>query len=174
MVSGDFKTTALILTLNSDKKYEEYLHKRDELKAKADTKKLAKFNEEFNRYKELKREKEHKNIANIRAIIKKYNKDAKMFLGGVSMIANDIIDYIKSDIKIFGNILVLLLIATLFFIFKKVEFVIIPVVVSLVSLIITTGFFGIFGWNVTVISSNFVSLQLIITISIILHLIVRY
>jgi len=36
------------------------------------------------------------------------------------------------------------------------------------------GILGIFGWEVTVISSNFISLQLIITMALTIHLIVRY
>ena len=36
------------------------------------------------------------------------------------------------------------------------------------------GLLGTFGWQVTVISSNFISLQLIITMAITIHLIIRY
>ncbi len=174
LVSEDFKTTALILNLKDDKKYLEFIKTKKELKKRGDKAGLELLNKEFKRYKEYKREYDHKSIQQIRDTIKRYENRADMFLGGVNMIADDMISYIKSDLKIFGTILVLLLIGTLFFIFKKVEFVILPIIVSLVSLVVTSGIFGVFGWDITVISSNFVSLQLIITISIILHLIVRY
>ena len=174
LVSSDFKTTAILIYLKDDTKYLWYINKKKELKKEHKYQELKELNEEFKRYKDQQRELQHQNLIEIRNIISKYKNRAKMFLGGVNMIADDMINFIKSDLKIFGSILILLLIGSLLFIFKRVEFVIIPITVSVVSLVITTGFFGLFGWDITVISSNYVSLQLIITISIILHLIVRY
>jgi len=40
--------------------------------------------------------------------------------------------------------------------------------------IATSGLLGMFNWEVTVISSNFISIQLIITMSLTIHLTVRY
>ncbi len=156
LVSKDFKTTAIVLNL---KKY---------------TNKYKVHTEKFKRYRDEQRVKNHKMLIQIRGIMAKYQDNAKIFLGGVNMIADDMISFIKSDLLVYGSILLLMLIATLLIIFKEMKFVVIPVLVSVVSVIFTTGFFGFFGWDVTVISSNFVSLQLIITLSIILHLIVKY
>jgi len=156
LVSEDFKTTAIVLNL------------------KKNTNKYKPHTEQFRKYKDEQRVKNHKMLIQIRSIIAKYQSSAKIFLGGVNMIADDMISFIKSDLTIYGSILLLMLITTLLIIFREVKFVLIPILVSLVSVIFTAGFLGLFGWNVTVISSNFVSLQLIITLSIILHLIVKY
>jgi len=174
LVSSDFKTTALLLYLKNDKKYSDFINKRKELKKNGERGKLEQLEKQFKIYKDKKRETDHNNLIKIRKIMAKYQNNAKMFLGGVNMIADDMIGFIKSDLATFGSILLLLLIGTLFVIFKELKFVIIPILVSIVSVVFTMGFLGIFGWDVTVISSNFVSLQLIITLSIILHLIVKY
>ncbi|MDX1809556.1 MAG: MMPL family transporter [Sulfurospirillaceae bacterium] len=174
LVSSDFKTTAILLNLKEDKKYNEFIKKRNELRKKGDEAKILELNLKFKEYRNLRREIDHKNIIQIRSITQKYKNNAKIFLGGVNMIANDMISFIKSDLMIYGSVLLLLLITTLYFIFREMKFVLIPVLVSVVSVVFTTGFLGIFDWEVTVISSNYISLQLIITISIILHLIVRY
>ncbi len=174
LVSSDFKTTALLLYLKDDIKYKNFIAKRTKLKEEGDKKNLLLLEKDFKQYKDKKREINHQNLIQIRKIINKYQNNAKMFLGGVNMIADDMIGFIKSDLKIFGSILLLMLITTLLVIFKELKFVIIPILVSIVSVVFTAGFLGIFGWDVTVISSNFISLQLIITLSIILHLIVKY
>ncbi len=174
LVSGDFKTTALLLNLKDDLKYRNFIDQREKLEKLNDSVKLEKLQKAFKRYKDKKRELNHKTLIQIREVISKYQSSAKIFLGGVSMIADDMIGFIKSDLVMYGSILLLMLIATLLVIFKEIKFVLIPILVSVVSVVFTTGFLGIFGWDVTVISSNFVSLQLIITLSIILHLIVKY
>ncbi len=174
LVSSDFKTTALLLYLKDDIKYKNFIEKRAKLKREGNKKNLLLLEKKFKQYKDKKREINHKNLLQIRKIINGYQNSAKMFLGGVNMIADDMIGFIKSDLKIFGSILLIMLITTLLVIFKEVKFVIIPILVSVVSVVFTAGFLGIFGWDVTVISSNFISLQLIITLSIILHLIVKY
>ncbi len=174
LVSSDFKTTALLLYLKNDKTYSDFIQKRAKLRKDGEWKKLEELEKKFKLYKDKKRKIDHNNLNKIRTIMYKYKDSAKMFLGGVNMIADDMIGFIKSDLLTYGSILLLLLIGTLFVIFKELKFVIIPILVSVVSVVFTMGFLGIFGWDVTVISSNFVSLQLIITLSIILHLIVKY
>ncbi len=174
LVSNDFKTTAILLYLKNDKKYSNFIQKRAEFRKNGDRQKLDKLEKRFKIYKDKKRERDHNNLVKIRKIMAKYKNNAKMFLGGVNMISDDMIGFIKSDLATYGSILLLMLIATLLVIFRELKFVIIPILVSVVSVVFTMGFLGIFGWDVTVISSNFVSLQLIITLSIILHLIVKY
>ncbi len=174
LVSSDFKTTALLLYLKDDIKYKNFIKEQYKLEKEGNEEKLKQLNMRFQNYREYKTEVEHKNLIQIRKILSKYKSSGKLFLGGVSMIADDMIGFIKSDLKIFGSILLLLLITTLFVIFRDIKFVLIPIIVSVVSVIFTTGFLGLFDWEVTVISSNYISLQLIITISLILHLIVKY
>lgn len=182
LVSSDFKTTAVILNLKDDKKYFELLEKRNLLLTKKRNAKLSekekialdKTIKEFKIYRDLLREKDETNIAQIRAVIKKYNSNATIFLGGIDMIANDIVGFVKNDLLIYGSTLILLLIFILWLIFRNPRWVILPITICVLSVISTAGILGLFNLEVTVISSNFISLQLIITLAIVLHLIVRY
>ncbi|MDZ7818514.1 MAG: MMPL family transporter [Aliarcobacter sp.] len=182
LVSSDFKTTALILNLKNDAKYFELLEKRNSLLTKQREQKLTEEENiqlknaivEFKEYRDILRNKESLEIKNIRDIISKYQSNGKIFLGGVNMIASDIVGYVKNDLLIYGSTLILILIFVLWYIFRHIRWIIIPLFICLISVISTAGILGLFGWEVTVISSNFIALQLIITISIILHLIVRY
>lgn len=182
LVSSDFKTTALILSLKEDNKYYKLLEKRNSLLAlkregnistiqKQELKKVA---FQFKKHRDFLREKETNQIQEIRNIIKNYKSEASIFLGGISMIASDIVGYVKSDLLIYGSTLVILLITILWMIFRNLRWVVIPIMICLLSVIATSGILGLFNLEVTVISSNFISLQLIITLSIVLHLIVRY
>ena len=182
LVSPDFKTTALILHLKDDKKYFELLEKRNDLLAKKranniteeETNLLNKTIIGFKEYRDILREEETNDIKNIRTIISKYDNQASIFLGGINMIANDIVGFVRSDLMIYGSTLVFLLIFILWLIFRHPRWIILPIAICLLSVVSTAGVLGLFNWEVTVISSNFIALQLIITISIVLHLIVRY
>ena len=94
--------------------------------------------------------------------------------GGVSMIADDLISFIKNDLKVFGLGVLFFLVVTLSFIFRRPRWIFLPMLCCAFSVIAMMGLLGMFGWEVTIISSNFISLQLIITMAITIHLIVRY
>jgi len=182
LVSADFKTTGLLLNLKDDTKYFDLLEKRNNLLSKKRTstlnqnekKELENTILEFKKYRDSLRVKDEKEIAQIRAIIKKYDNNATIFLGGINMIANDIVGFVKSDLAIYGSTLVFLLILILWIIFRHPRWVVLPIIICLLSVVSTAGILGLFNLEVTVISSNFISLQLIITLAIVLHLIVRY
>lgn len=182
LVSSDFKTTALILNLKNDTKYFELLEKRNFLSTKEKDKtitneeknELEKTLIEFKNHRDLIRKNDAKNIENIRSIIKNHETNGKIFLGGVNMIASDAISFVKNDLLIYGISLVLIFMFILWYIFRRIRWVVIPLLICFISIISTGGVLGLFGWEVTVISSNFIALQLIITMSIVIHLIERY
>jgi len=116
----------------------------------------------------------HVYLNKIRKDIAKYSNQGKLFIGGVDMIADNMIGFIKSDIFTYGTTLTFIFIIILWLIFRKIKWIVIPILISALSIIATAGIIVLFGWKITVVSSNFVSLQLIITLSLVLHLIVRY
>jgi predicted RND superfamily exporter protein len=179
LVSKDFKTTALVLNLAPDNRYKDLLRQRRALLdlEKLDenqSKKLAKLEETIRVHRDTQREIEHQSIKQIRAIMDNYRNKGTLYLGGVSMIADDMITYIKHDVLFYGASLFVILSLALFAIFGQLRWVSVPALVCLYSVVATTGALAYFGWEITVISSNFIALQLIITLSIIIHLIVRY
>ena len=90
------------------------------------------------------------------------------------MITSDMISFIQNDIVVFGVGVIAFLIAALTYFFRKLRWVLLPLSCCLLSVSVMVGFLGFMDWRVTVISSNFISLLLIITMSLTIHLIVRY
>jgi predicted RND superfamily exporter protein len=113
-------------------------------------------------------------ISQIRNVIAKHQPNATIFLGGLPMITHDIIEYISSDLLVFSTIVILVMAAILLAIFKSVRFMLLPLGVAIITALTMTGILGLLGWKITVISSNFFSLLLVMTLSIMVHLIVRY
>ncbi|MDC0234550.1 MMPL family transporter [Candidatus Pelagibacter sp.] len=116
----------------------------------------------------------HKNILEIRQIIQSYDDVGKIYLGGIPMIADDMMTFIKSDIVVFGLGVLLFIILTLWFVFRKIIWIIVPISSCLFSVVIMMGLLGILGWKVTVISSNFIALMLILTMAMNIHMSTRF
>ena len=113
-------------------------------------------------------------IKQIRDIKQGFSEVGTVYLGGIPMIAHDMIEYVKSDLVVFGLGVFLLLVAIQAFIFRRVRWIIITLGCCMITAVMSMGVLGIFDWPVTVISSNFVALLLIITMSLVIHLIVRF
>ncbi len=182
IVSADFKTTGMLANLKEDTLWQDFVKKRNALRIKEkdgsitpeERQELAKVIADFDAHREMMREIEHENIARVRAIIAKYNNEADLFLGGVTMIADDLITFVKGDLRVFGLGVLLFLIVMLWIIFRQARWILLPILTCSFSVVATSGIMGMTGWEVTVISSNFMSIQLIITMAITIHLIVRY
>ncbi len=116
----------------------------------------------------------HKNILEIREVIKKYNQNAEIYLGGIPMIADDMMTFIKNDIFTFGLGVLGFIILTLWYVFRKLIWIIIPISSCFFSVVLMIGFLGFVGWKVTVISSNFIALMLILTMAMNIHMSTRY
>ncbi|MDR4505407.1 MAG: MMPL family transporter [Candidatus Scalindua sp.] len=182
LISSDLKMTMLVVNFAEDEEYDRLILRRGELLKKKKDKTItpaqaAELEEITIKYRECKirldRER-HSDIAAIREIKERYGDDGELFLGGVSMIADDMTTFIRNDIKIFGIGIFIFLIVTLGVIFRKIRWVVLPILCCALSVLAMIGLLGMFGWEVTVISSNFISLQLIITMALTIHLIVRY
>ncbi len=182
LVSSDLRTTALQVILPDDPLFKQLLERRNQLRQKTDASGLSaaertELNDVQKRFKvhrDAMRLSQHHNIEEVRAVMARHRGTAELFLGGVSMIADDLISFIKSDLEVFGLCVLSLLALTLWLIFRQLHWVVLPLLCSVLSVVATCGLLGMFGWEVTVISSNFISLQLIITMSVVIHLIVRY
>jgi len=182
IVSRDLKTAALVASLKDDETYRTLINRRNDYLAGRDNQGLTP--EEAEKLRDTTRqirarldhlnEIQHRDIAAVRAIMDKYRGDAELYLGGASMIADDMISFVKMDLKGFGLGVFFLLVVMLGIIFRRVRWVVLPMLCCFLSVIAMMGILATFGWAVTVISSNFISLQLIITLAIVVHLIVRY
>ena len=159
VISEDGKTTGIIVNIKEDVN----LKNLDDKSKK-----------EIEKYKDLRKKKNHKNIVEIRELIKSYKNIGKIYLGGIPMIADDMMSFIKNDIIVFGIGVLLFIIVTLWFVFKKLIWIIVPLSSCFFSVLIMTGLLGLIGWKVTVISSNFIALMLILTMAMNIHMSTRF
>ncbi len=159
VISEDGKTSGVIINIK----------KNDEL-----TNIEKKSKKEIENYKDRIKKQNHKNILEIREVIKSYDDVGKIHLGGIPMIADDMMSFIKSDIVVFGIGVLLFIVATLWLVFRKLIWIIVPVSSCFFSVIIMMGILGLLGWKVTVISSNFIALMLILTMAMNIHISTRF
>ena len=159
VISEDGKTSGIIVYLKKNKPLDDIENKSKE---------------EIEIYKDQIKKQNHKNIIEIRDVIKSYENIGKIHLGGIPMIADDMMTFIKSDIVVFGLGVLLFIIATLWYIFRKLIWILVPISSCFFSVIIMTGLLGLLGWKVTVISSNFIALMLILTMAMNIHMSTRF
>ena len=182
VISEDGKTSGIVVYLKKDKRMEEYLKLKNDFYnqsldgelSNAESDKYNLFLEEYEDYKNLYNKRNHQNIKEIRQVISKYSENAKVHLGGIPMIADDMMSYIKNDIIVFGIGVFLFIVATLWFIFRNLKWVVMPLLGCSVSVAIMVGLLGLIGWKVTVISSNFIALMLILNMAMNIHVTVRF
>jgi len=159
VISENGNTSGIIVNIKENKKLENIEN-------------LSK--DEIESYKDNIKKQNHKNILEIRQVIQSYGDVGKIYLGGIPMIADDMMTFIKSDIVVFGLGVLLFIVVTLWFVFRKLIWIIVPISSCLFSVVIMMGLLGILGWKVTVISSNFIALMLILTMAMNIHMSTRF
>jgi predicted RND superfamily exporter protein len=182
LLSPDGKITIIRINFKRDEKYFSLMYKRNDLRdkikklgpGKEDEALFAKAQQEFRDYHAQVLDAEDKLIRTVRDIMDRHRDHAEMFLGGVPMITSDMIGFIEHDLETFGLGVLAFLILMLSLFFKKFRWVALPMGCCIITVLVMVGFLGLMDWRVTVISSNFVSILLIITMSLTIHLIVRY
>ena len=183
LTDADTRYTALQLLLESNKEYEMAINKRYEILDLINSNNyrplihdlaLEEINIDIKALNtELSQERDIL-IETTRAAMSNFDDSGDLFLGGTAMIASDMISFIKSDLQYFALGVLIMFVLTLSAIFKKARWVAMPLVSSALIALFVIGFLGWMDWRVTVVSSNFISLLLIISISLTIHLIVRY
>ena len=182
VISEDGKTSGIVVYLKKDERLAEYLKIKDNYLNQSTETGLSKeekinynkFNKEYEEYKNLYNTRNHQNITEIRDVINKYGESAKIHLGGIPMIADDMMSFIKSDIVVFGIGVFIFIVLTLWLIFRNLKWVVMPLLGCATSVIIMIGLLGLIGWKVTVISSNFIALMLILNMAMNIHITVRF
>ncbi len=182
IISPDGKTTALQVIFHQDETGRSMQKKRDQLRAKRlketltpqEQDELRLVTKQYDMHTSMLQDQQKEDIAKVREIMDKHRGGATMYLGGVPMISSDSMGFISHDLTTFGLGVLAFMICILVITFRKIRWVILPILTCVATGIITIGFLGLVDWPVTVVSSNFISLLLIITLSLTIHLIVRY
>ena len=183
LTDKDVSYTAMQLILASNDKYDQAINKRYEILDLMNSKKyspaihdpaLEAINEEIKLMNAQASIERDNLIVDTRNAMNEFRDGGDIYLGGTAMIASDMIGFIKSDLQYFALGVLIMFVVTLSIIFKKLRWVTMPLVSSALIALFVIGFLGWMDWRVTVVSSNFISLLLIISISLTIHLIVRY
>jgi hypothetical protein len=182
IINEDATTFGIVVYIKDNKEYlsalktnKIFLDKQQN--SKLSEKDLKEFESQNKILEKLKKE-HNKNLEfyniEIRSHISKYKNIADINLSGIPMIADDLISFVKKDITVFGSGVFIFIIITLWFIFRDIRWVIFPLLSCLLSIAIMVGMLGYLNWKVTVISSNFISIMLILTMEINIHYVERY
>jgi len=182
VISADGAVTALRLNVRPAPEFEKLQSERRRLsmairEGDSSTVTAVRFRQVSTAYQQVKDQTDranHEMILNIRKTLEAHQALGRLMLGGVTMIADDMITFIKSDLVNFGAGVLVFLIVMLAVIFRSIRWVFLPLASCVYAGITMIGLLGVAGWQVTVISSNFISLMLILTMSMTVHLIVRY
>jgi predicted RND superfamily exporter protein len=182
LVSPDERTTALQINLERDDKYFELLAERESLREleergrldHAQREALANAEEAFKAYSTKAQRRSSHLVEKVRAVVAGYSDRGKLFVGGVPMIAADMVSFVRSDLVTFGSGILAFMLVMLSVIFRQPRWVLLPMTTVLASTVFMLGLLGWTDWRMTVISSNFVAVLLIVGLAIAIHLVVRY
>ena len=182
IISSDAKTFGIVVYLKDNIEYLKKISEKSQLLTvqqsrelnDSEIKKLDQVNIDLDIFKKKQGQLISKYNQTIKNLIKDQNQFATIRLSGIPMIADDMITFIKKDIVIFGFGVFAFIILILWTVFRDFKWVALPLINCFVSIIIMVGFLGALDWKVTVISSNFIALMLILTISMNIHYLVRY
>ena len=172
VISEDGSTSAILINLRENERLNELIKLRSE---KLSNDKREIINQEYENIKKTNDKKRSQNIFEIRNLIKEFsNQGIEMHLGGIPMIADDTITFVKNDMMVFGFGVLIFILLVLYLIFRSPIWIAIALSNCIFSLILMVGVVSFLNWKITVISSNFISLMLILSLSMTVHIIVRY
>ena len=186
IISKDGSTTAMQIVLRGNEEYDTLITNRyrilDTLKSNEpitiESKTILQnnLNDINKRISELNDNESNFNtslVSEIRSILDLHRNNATLYLGGPAMITSDMMEYIKSDLVVFGVAVASVFAIMLFLFFGNIWFVILPISNAFLTTFVTAGFLGYMDWKISVVSSNFIALLLILTISLTVHVLVK-
>lgn len=182
LASRDGTVTAVQINLARDDRYFDLLSSRESLRIKRsgeglsrdEARELNEVEAAFKAHTAVALQAQGELVEQVRAVADRYREHAKLFVGGVPMIAADMVSFVRSDLVTFGGAILGIMLVVLAIIFRRVRWVVIPLATCSSTVVVMLGLLGALDWRMTVISSNFVAVLLIITLAICIHLIVRY
>ncbi|WP_251359340.1 RND family transporter [Kangiella sp. TOML190] len=182
LVGEDGETSAIQINFKRDERYFSLLDARDSLRqtqtkqplSNVEAAQLASLEKDFDAYSKITATRTRAIIDSVRTIMQDYRDVARLHLGGISMITNDMLDFIQHDITVFGIGILLFIMLALFTFFGKIRWVVLPLFACLTTVTILAGLLSFLDWRITVISSNFPSILLIVVLALSVHLVVFY
>ena len=186
IISKDGSTTAMQIVLKGNDEYDSLIDKRYEILDSLESNEpkttqektllqenLDLINARISQLNDNESEFNALLVAKIRSVLDLYRTDATLYLGGPAMITSDMMEYIKSDLVVFGIGVASVFAIMLYLFFGNIWFIILPISNAFLTTFVTAGFLGYMDWKISVVSSNFIALLLILTISLTVHVLVK-
>ncbi|MFO7937170.1 MAG: MMPL family transporter [Kiritimatiellia bacterium] len=182
LISSDGRTALIALYVEPDKELKEIRDKRNACQIAVDrgeevgknraafealTPELRRLQKQFNR-------KVERLLIDLRKTVKPFRKYGDIRIGGELMVSDDMLSFIRHDLKVFGVAIFVCITVILTWFFRRKRWVLAAVICCAYSTVVMTGLLGFLKCPVTVISSNFISLLLIMNMSLVIHLVVQY
>lgn len=182
LTDAEGKATAVLVNLETKPAYSALLDERYQIRdaiAASDTKikrqRLEEVNQAITEHNEGALLQQQRLVADLRSVLARHDSDKiTLRLGGPAMIVVDMVDSILEDLIVFGVCAALLFLLVLGVFFRRIGWVLLPVGISLSVVFFMSGLLGWMGWKVTVISSNFAALLMILAVSLSVHIVVRH
>ena len=186
IISKDGSTTAMQIVLKGNDEYDSLIDKRYEILDSLESNEpkttqektllqenLDLINARISQLNDNESEFNALLVARIRSVLDLYRTDATLYLGGPAMITSDMMEYIKSDLVVFGIGVASVFAIMLYLFFGNIWFILLPISNAFLTTFVTAGFLGYMDWKISVVSSNFIALLLILTISLTVHVLVK-
>ncbi len=183
LISSDGKTTAIILTLKPDRAYNDLRDERYRLRRKRaegsltsqESARLVEVSQLYNKRHAEISARRRADVKQIRAILACHRQaDYEMAESGLPMIVADMVSYIERDIWVFGIAVVVFLGTVLASVFRQIRWVVLPLITCMIPVVVMMGYLGLTGWETTVVTANFSSLMLIVSMQNSIYLVVRF
>ena len=107
----------------------------------------------------------------IQAIAHKYSDKADIHFGGAHVLGQELIQIVKSDLKTFGLMTLAIVSVVLLLFFRSLRWLAIIFACCAIPVTITTGLLALLDLRATVISANFIAVQVVLTIAMLVHLV---
>lgn len=182
LVSSTGKATAIIANIKMNTALDSLLQQKysllEQLEQRADDDALLAAMESLNEQLLVQRNITGKDyelaLQQIRQVINQQGDAGVFYLAGAPLISNDIKTFIKNDIIVFGISILAIMFIVLYLFFRRLSWVLLSLGCAFLNVMLVAGLIGLLELQLTLISANFVALLIIFSITLSIHVIIRY
>ncbi|MGH1537232.1 MAG: efflux RND transporter permease subunit [Gammaproteobacteria bacterium] len=182
LVSKDLNTTAIKVDIEKNAKLVDLIEQKYELLEKQEAEpKIDQGNDELKQLRDnisVERfiiNQRYKHVLDaVRGILATEDNKGQFYLAGAPLIGNDMKEYVAKDIRTFGVAILAIMVVVLFLFFRKPAWIFLALICAVLNVILVAGLASLLGFQLTIISSNFVALLIIFSVTLSIHVIIRY
>ena len=182
LVSQDLSTTAIKVDIQKNQKLVKLIEHRYTLLEKQESNEqdaqvlteLELSRDEISQERQVINQRYKEVLAEVRAMLSSANDKGEFYLAGAPLIGNDMKVYVVQDIRTFGIAILGIMVVVLFIFFRKPAWIFLALICAVLNVLLVAGLASLLGFQLTIISSNFVALLIIFSITLSIHVIIRY